>query len=392
MTGRSRSLQLVRLFGIPVGVSPSWFLTLFVVLFLLQAQFRDTIEGSDTTAYLAAIAAAALLFGSIIFHELGHALAARREGLRVRGIQLFLFGGLMDAEEPASAGAEFRVAAAGPLGTLIVIVLAVVAGIAIGGVHSVEDAATLSADQVSVGMQLVSIVVTLNVFVLGFNLIPAYPLDGGRIARAIVWRITGDRTKATRGAAAVGRVFGGLLIVLAVYLFANGDPYSGVWFGAIGWMLSQAARGAVVQSAFTERLEGVTVADIMDAEPVAIPADATALRAYEDFFLRYGWDWFPVAEGDGRYIGRALRNPIQEAAHGANAEVPVREITGTDAEGRVADDAPLEVLLSSEPLRRLGALMAVDADGRLRGIVTLDAVSRALRARLVTPSAPPASG
>jgi hypothetical protein len=124
----------------------------------------------------------------------------------------------------------------------------------------------------------------------------------------------------------------------------------------------------------------------MDAEPVTIPAQATALEAYEDYFLRYhGWDWFAVVEDDGRYVGRAFRNPIQEAALGPNAGELLRTITGVDAEGRVADDEPLEALLASEPLRRLGALMAVDADGRLRGVVTLEAVSRALRAQLVVP-------
>jgi predicted transcriptional regulator len=149
-------------------------------------------------------------------------------------------------------------------------------------------------------------------------------------------------------------------------------------------MLGQSARGALVQTAFTERLEGVTVADIMDSEPVAIPASVTALRAYEDFFLRYGWDWFAVVDDEGRYVGRAFRTPIQEAADGANAHTPIGEIAGADTDGRVSDDAPLESLVTSEPLRRLGALMAVDADGRLRGVVTFEQVTRALRARLVT--------
>src|SRR5207249_10501527 len=114
---------------------------------------------------------------------------------------------------------------------------------------------------------------------------------------------------------------------------------------------------------FTERLEGITAADIMDAEPVTIPASATVLRAYEDYFLRYhGWDWFAVVEDDGRYVGRAFRNPVQEAAHGPNGGEPVRVLTGSDAEDRVAADAPLEALLAPEPLRRLGRLRAVEPD------------------------------
>jgi Zn-dependent protease len=381
--GRRSSLQLVRLFGVRVGVDASWFLILFLAIFWLQDSFKQTIDGSSTTAYLAAVAGAFLLFGSIVFHEMGHALAARREGIHVDGIDLFLFGGVMKMRsEPQTPGAEFRVAAAGPLGTVIVIVLGVVAGLVIGGMSSLEDAATLSAGaHVSVAMQLVSIVVTLNVFLLAFNLVPAYPLDGGRIMRSIVWKLTGDRTRATRVAAADGRAFAGALTVFGLFLLVRGDVYNGLWFGILGYMLGQSARGALVQTAFTERLEGVTVADIMDAEPVAIPAQTTALRAFEDFFLRYGWDWFAVVDEQGRYVGRAFRAPIQEAADGANARTAVGQLTGVDADGRVSADTPLESLVASEPLRRLGALMAVDGDGRLRGIVTFEQVTRALRAR-----------
>jgi Zn-dependent protease len=387
MTGRRGSLQLARLFGIRIGVDYSWFLILFLAIFYFQRAFKNTLDGSDTAAYLAAVAASFLAFGSILFHELGHALAAKREGLEVDGIDLFLFGGLMRMRsEPTTPGAEFRVAAAGPLATFVVIVLGLIAGLIVGGWSALRDAMTLdSAAHVSFGMQLVSTIVMLNVILLIFNLVPAYPLDGGRIARAAVWRVTGDRTRATRVSAALGRAFSGVLFVLAVYLLARGDVADAIWFAAIAWLLGQAARGAVVGAAFTERLEGITVADIMDADPVAIPAQTTAVRAYEDFFLRYhGWEWFAVVDPEGRYVGRAFRTPVQEAAHGPNAEAAVSEITGADAEGRVPDDAPLEALITSEPLRRLGALMAVDSDGRLRGVVTFDQVTRALRARLVT--------
>jgi CBS domain-containing protein len=140
----------------------------------------------------------------------------------------------------------------------------------------------------------------------------------------------------------------------------------------------------VVQSAFTERIEGITVADIMDAEPVTIPADIDAMRAYEDYFLRYyGWEWFAVVDADGRYVGLAHRAAMEHAAHEEGGTMAVRDVVARgDGEAQVRADAPLEALLSSEPLRRLGALMAVDADGRLRGVVTMEQVSRALRARL----------
>jgi CBS domain-containing protein len=130
----------------------------------------------------------------------------------------------------------------------------------------------------------------------------------------------------------------------------------------------------------TQRLEGVTVADIMDADPVTIPDSIRADQAWEDFFLRYhGWPWFAVVAGDGRFVGLAHREAVEHAAR-VRPDAPMREVAVPG--DQVRDDATLEALLGSEPLRRLGALMAVDADGRLRGVVTLDQVTRALQARL----------
>jgi CBS domain-containing protein len=221
----------------------------------------------------------------------------------------------------------------------------------------------------------------MNIALLLFNLVPAFPLDGGRMARAAIWKLTGDRARATRASAALGQGFGWLLIGFGIFIAVFLDSlFNGLWFAVLGWMLGQSARGAVVQSAVTERLEGMTVADVMDAEPVTIPADLSARQGYEDFFLRYhGWDWFAVVDAGGRYLGRVERAALHAAADG---ERTVGEVTPADDEGRVAADTPLEALLGSDALRRLGSLMAVDADGRLRGVVTLDQVSRALRSRL----------
>ena len=172
---------------------------------------------------------------------------------------------------------------------------------------------------------------------------------------------------------------------LALLVFVDGGALDGIWFAALGWLLACAARGTLAQTRFTEQLAGITVADVMDSEPVTIPAGLPATRAYEDFFLRYqGWDWFAVVEDDGRYAGIAHRRAVEHAALHEGGEMPVRELAAAGAaDGQVPADAPLEALLSSEPLRRLGALMAVDADGRLRGVVTFEQVTRALRARFV---------
>jgi Zn-dependent protease len=386
MTG-SRSLPLLRIFGIRVGVNYSWFLVLFVVIFVLWDSLSDTLAASETTVYVVAVVAAASFFASIVAHELGHALAARREGIAVEGIDLFLFGGVMKmSRDTDSPGAEFRVAVAGPLVTLLIMVLASIAAILLAGGDSFWDAARLSADAGASPVEVVvSLLVSMNLVLLLFNLVPAFPLDGGRIARAIAWKLTGDRHRATRFAARIGIGFGYLLIAggLALVVFVEGAAFDGIWFAALGWLLASAARGTLAQTRFTEQLAGITVADVMDSEPVTIPAGLPAIRAYEDYFLRYqGWDWFAVVEDDGRYAGIAHRRAVEHAALQEGGAMPVRELAAPAADdGQVPADAPLEALLSSEPLRRLGALMAVDADGRLRGVVTFEQVTRALRAR-----------
>ena len=376
------SFQLGRILGIRIGVNASWFLILFLFLFWLSSRFGRTLD-DPTLGFVAAVIAALLFFGSIVLHELGHALAARRSGIEVAGIDLFFFGGVMKmSRDTDTPGREFFVAVAGPLVTLAIALVGTAIGIAIAGSSDAfYDAARI--DSISTpGMaeQLVAFLVTMNVILLVFNLVPAFPLDGGRIARSAIWKVTGDRGRATRISGYIGQGFAALLVGYGVYLLSAGDATSGLWMAVLGYLLWQSARGAVVQSAVTSRLEGVTVADIMDADPVTVPADMPVERAYEEFFLRYqGWPWFAVVEADGHYAGIAHRAAVESAALG-HAGVPVRELAADSAE--VREDAPLEALLGSEALRRLGALMAVDADGRLRGVVTLEQVSRALQARL----------
>jgi Zn-dependent protease len=389
MFGTGGSFQLARVLGIRIGVNASWFIVLFLFIYLFQGSFRDTLDASDQVAFAVALAAAALFFGSILLHELGHALVARREGIEVTGIDLFLFGGVMKmSRDTDSPGAEFRVAAAGPLVTLGIVIVGGLLTMLIAGPDRLFDAGSLSGDHSEdIPVVLLSVLVGFNTLLLGFNLIPAFPLDGGRIARAAAWRITGDRGKATRFSGRLGQGFAVLMIGYGLYTLLDGDVW-GLWTIMLGWLLGSAARSAIVQSAFTDQLEGITVADLMDDEPVTIPADLSAGQAYEDFFLRYqGWEWFAVVEADGRLIGLAYREPLRQVAEGGGGERPVRElVVATGADGQVPADAPLEALLGSEPLRRLGALMAVDREGRLRGVVTLEQVSRALQSHLAASS------
>jgi Zn-dependent protease len=376
------SLALGRIFGIRIGVNASWFLILFLFIFWLSQSYTTILDDDETLGYATALGAAVLFFGSIVLHELGHAVAARRSGIEVAGIDLFFFGGVMKmSRDTDTPGKEFFVAVAGPLVTLAIVIVGALAGTALAGWDDFWEAARLDGAAPSeIPLLLVSFLVTMNFVLLVFNLVPAFPLDGGRIARAAAWKLTGDRTKATRFAAFVGQGFAVLLIGFGIYLSMTGELFDGLWLAVLGYLLGQSARAAVVQTAMTQRLEGVTVADIMDSEPVTVPAEMPAERAYDEFFLRYqGWPWFAVVEDDGRFAGLLHREAVEEAAR-ERPTVPVRRLA-TES-GEVREDAPLEALLASEPLRRMGALMAVDEQGRLRGVVTIEQVSRALQARL----------
>jgi Zn-dependent protease len=338
---------------------------------------------SDTTAYTVAVASAALFFVSLTLHELGHALVARRSGIEIAGIDLWFFGGIAKLNRDSnSPGEEFRVSAAGPAVTLLIILVCVAAGVAAVGSGDFLDAVALNG-RPSPEMALLGWLALVNVFLFVFNMVPAFPLDGGRIARAIAWKVTGDRNRGTRFSARLGQAFSYVLIGGGIYLLIKGDPYTGLWFIVLGWFLGQTATGAVATSRFSERLEGVTVADVMDTQPVWVPGDTTVLQAQDEFFMRYRWPWFPVADPtSGRFLGLLHQSRVDGAVEEGRPALPVADVVDSKADEAfsVRDDTPIEQLLGSEGLRSLGALMVIDRDDRLRGVVTVEQVRRALSA------------
>jgi len=221
----------------------------------------------------------------------------------------------------------------------------------------------------------------MNILILAFNLVPAFPLDGGRIARALVWRVTGDKQRGTRTAAKLGQAFAVILAGVGIWWVLGSGNLGGLWLVALALLLGQSARGALVQTALNERIEGVRVADIMDRHPVAISSHTPISQALDEYFLRYGWSWFPVIDDEGRFIGIARQPRLQASVDGGEGWLTIGSVIESDetASWRVDEDRPLTELLSSESLGRLGALMAVDREGVLRGVVTVEQVRRALQ-------------
>ena len=391
MLRRPGSIKLLDLFGIRISVDAGWFLTLFLVILWLSPSFRSTLNSTDGVAYLTTVVSALLFFASLVVHELGHAVVARRNGIEVRNIQLFLFGGLTQmSREARTPGEEFRIAAAGPAATFFMVIVFLVVDLAIVGPHLLWDAIRLAPNvRITPVLLGLSWLLLMNVVVLLFNLVPAFPLDGGRIARALVWQKTGDKRRGTRAAAQLGQGFAVILAGIGIWMMLSGNAFGGLWLVLLAFLLGQSARGALMQTALTERIEGVRVSDIMDRQPVAIPARTPVTQALDEYFLRYGWSWFPVVDDTGRFLGISRQERLQGAADGGEGWLTVDAVLDSEetASWRVSEDRPLTELLSSEPLGRLGALMAVDGEGVLRGVVTVEQVRRALQSALGPPPA-----
>jgi len=379
-----RSITLFHVRGIRIAVDWSWFLVLFLVIFWLAGFYSDVLGESsyDTEPFALAVLSALGFFGSIVLHELGHAFAAVRNGIGISSIQLWIFGGMarMDRESDTPA-TEFKVAAAGPAVTLAIVVVLAAICIVAAGWHDFREAALVDSDaQISGPLAMAAWLATINAVVLIFNLLPAFPMDGGRIALALAWWRTGNRTSATRFAATLGRVFAYLFIGVGLLMVFGGNVFGGVWLALIGMVINGSARAATAQTAITGRIEGVRVADVMDREPVAIPGELSVERALDEYFLRYRWPWFPVVGAGRRFLGLVVRDKADEVPEVSRATSLVADLVELDdGTFEVSEDAPLDTLLGNRALRRFGALMAVDADGRLSGVITAEQVGRALR-------------
>jgi Zn-dependent protease/CBS domain-containing protein len=375
-------MQLARIFGIRIGVSASWFVVLFLLIYWLSNEyFPQVMSGSQTTAYVIAVAGALGYFASLILHELGHALMARRLGIEIVGIDLWAFGGLSHMRrEPASAGEELKIAAAGPAVTLALFLLCLLAIVVLAHSGTVSDVALArTSTGTTPTLALLGWLGFVNAALFLFNVVPAFPLDGGRVARGLVWWRTGDRNRATQATGRSGQAFALLVGLFGLWEFASNDSFLGLLTMLLAFMLYQAAGTAVRQGALGRRIQHITVGDIMDREPVTIDADVTLLDAQEQFFLRYRWPWFAVVDPARHFLGVVRQQRVDSEIAAGRPALPVVDVLEEDLPVRIGEAAPLESLLGSEGLGRLGAMVAVDEDGVLQGVVTLAQVSRALR-------------
>ncbi len=372
------SIQLARIFGIRIGVSMSWFFVLFFLIFFLSQYFHEVLGGSSSTAYVVAVGGALGYFGSLILHELGHALVSRRLGIPILGIDLWFFGGMAKpVREPETPGEEFKISAAGPATTFAVFVLCTIAAGVIAGPHLNDALLAREGFTTTPVLALLAWLAFINAALFLFNIVPAFPLDGGRIARAAIWWRTGDRNRGTRITGRAGQVFALALGLIGLLALLDGDSF-GLFTMVLGLILYQASGGAVMQGALGQRIQSVRVADIMDREPPTIPAELNVLDAQEQFFQHYRRPWFAVVDHARHFLGVVRSERIDAEIAAGRPALEVGDVLEQDLAVRIDEQEPLESLLRSEALGRLGGMVAVDADGVLRGVVTVAQIRSAL--------------
>ncbi len=365
------SFRVGRITGIDIYINYSWFIIIIFLTFSLAVGwFPATIPGYSTVAYvILGLFASLLLFVSVLLHELAHSLVARARGLPVKSILLFIFGGVSNIEqEPKSAGVEFQMAFVGPLVSLAIGGLSLLITYLLGGTHSPWGS-------------MFAYLAGANLLLGVFNLVPGFPLDGGRVLRSIIWKITGNVRTATRIATIVGQCIAYVLIVWGILFFFTGNTLSGIWIGFTGWFLLSAAQSANTQSMIDTVFNGVTVGQVMNTQVTTVPANISVQHLVDEYFLPQGLRSALVMQGsvlgglvtlsDIRHVPREewgqkpvgfIMIPI-ERLHAVHPEQPLRDALK---------------LLSSQNVNQVPV---VQQDGQLVGVITREAIVRFIEIR-----------
>jgi Zn-dependent protease/predicted transcriptional regulator len=309
-------IKLGRIFGIDIGLHYSWLIIALLITLSLSGHFKSTNpQWSDTVVWFTALVTALLFFATIVIHELSHSIVARMHGLAVRSITLFALGGVSQIERDSpNARTEFWIGIAGPLASAVIGILCLGVALSLGW----EPAATPTAPATAVLVWLGYI----NFLLAVFNMVPGFPLDGGRVLRGIIWWITGARSRATRIAAQVGEFVSYAFIVIGLVRFFGGAGLDGLWISFIGWFLLDASRASQAQVGVTEALRGLQVGDVMSRDYVTVDGRSNIQSFADEHLLRSGRRCFIVTE-NGRVAG--LITP-QEVRHIPHAQWPYKTL------------------------------------------------------------------
>ncbi len=367
----SNRITLFKLFGFSVRLDASWiFIALLVTWTLAIGLFPQRQPGlSSGTYWLMGISGALGLFASIIFHEFWHSMIARLYGLPMKGITLFLFGGMAEMEEePQRPGAEFAMAIAGPIASVVIGAFFYL--LYRGGMGFWHEAIS----------GVLWYLAFINWVLAVFNMVPAFPLDGGRILRSALWRWKGDLRWATHKAARFGSGFGIVLIALGGLTLLAGNLVAGVWYAILGLFLRSAAQMSYQQVLLRESFENVKVERIMRRQPVTVHPGLSLQELVEDYIYNHHYKMFPVVDGD-RLIGCVTTRAVKEVPREEWEIRTVGSIIGDCFAGQtVRPETPVTEALDIMRKNEFNRLMVV-RDHRLEGIVSLTDIFRVLSAR-----------
>jgi Zn-dependent protease/predicted transcriptional regulator len=357
-----KGIRIFRLLGFDVRVDVSWIIIAVLLTWsLATGVFPHYVSGLPMSTYWWMGAIGMLgLFASVVFHELSHSIVARRFGLPIKGITLFIFGGVSEMEdEPANAKTEFFMAIAGPLASIV-------AGIAFLAMRTWSRSAGLAAPVTWIFYYLGFI----NLMLAGFNLLPAFPLDGGRVFRAILWNYKKNMFQATRIASAVGAGFGIFLILAGVFFIISGRFVSGMWWVLIGLFLRMASRSSLLRLEMRIALKGQPVSHFMKENPVAVPPSITLNQLVTDYMYRYHFKMFPVVDGDS-LLGCITTNEIKTVPREEWGMRTVGQVAATcSSMNAVSADTDAVEALRIMSLRNKSRLLVVEGS-RLVGIISL---------------------
>ncbi|HEX9109246.1 MAG TPA: site-2 protease family protein [Longimicrobiales bacterium] len=357
-----RSFRLGSALGIEIRIDPSW----FIIFFLILWTFSRTVFPLDYpgmawwTYYAMGLVGALLFFSSLLAHELSHSVVARRRGVPVEGITLFIFGGMARTRmESRSPGEEFVIAGVGPLSSVLI-------GLVFGAVWWLGDRLGWTPAVTGVAAYLGF----LNVMLAAFNLLPGFPLDGGRLLRSAVWKATGSVGKATRVASIGGAIVAAAAVGGGLWQAYRGEVLNGLWLALIGWFLLNAARSSYRQFAVVHALESVPALEAMTRWPETVPPDLPLQQLVAEHFLRRHFHAYPVVAADGRALGLVTQEQVRAVPESewrvravADVMTPVRpalEVRPDESMARVLDRLTVAG----------GGRLLVVRDGRLEGIIT----------------------
>ncbi|MCC7417276.1 MAG: site-2 protease family protein [Acidobacteria bacterium] len=367
------TIPLGRWFGIPVGLHYSWFIIAWLITVSLASQFAILNDAwSRQTVWLLALVTALLFFVGLLLHELAHSTVARAEGIRVRGITLFALGGVSQIEEDAATpGREFWMAIVGPLSS-IVIGLLCLAGARGSGWTGPMPPTGLAA--------VLGWLAYINIALGVFNLIPGFPLDGGRVLRSIVWAVTRSKERATQIAARIGQGVAFVLIGFGLLALLFRGDFGGLWIAFIGWFLLEASGASYAQVQLSTTLQGVRVGEVMARQCATVEAGTTVQRFVNDQLLRVVAHCFAVSRGD-RIVGLIGSDDVKRIDRAQWDRTTVADaMRPIDTLHPVTPDVPAGDALALMARENVNQLPVI-SDGHLQGVVTRSYLVQLLHTR-----------